>query len=307
MDIFEKNVLILGGNGFLGRNLTDELLKKNCNITCFDFSLGDHSSDVRYISGDFIHTDNFDELVEGQDIVFHLISTTMPNSSVTFETEAQDNIISSIRLFESCVKYGARLIFISSGGTVYGNNGMDINSEDSPTMPYCSYAVQKLCIEKYLEVYGHQKGLDYKIARLANPYGPYQRTNSGMGVISTFIERSLTTGEIDLFGEGDTVRDYIYVGDAVRALVTIAGHDGCVNLFNVGSGEGHTLLDVIKRIEAVSGRKFKINRVPMRKSDINKNVLDITRLKCEFPDLKFTGFDEGIREYYLYKKELLGK
>lgn len=302
MSLNGKKALVLGGNGFLGKNLIDCLLTAGYEVTSFDRDIGNHSDKVSYVSGDYVAMESFDELVADNDIVFHLVSTTFPNSSLSYEQEVLENVIPSIRLCESCAHLNARLIFISSGGTVYGKNGLDVHAEESPKHPFCSYAAQKICIENYIEVFGSQKNLDYRIARLSNPYGPYQRTNTGMGVIATFIERSLTTGEIELFGTGDTVRDYIYAIDAVNAFLAIAEYEGDERIFNIGSGEGHTLLDVIDAIENVSGRKFKINHVPMRKSDIDVSVLDISRFKTTFPNTELLGFYEGINHFYNYMK-----
>lgn len=302
MSLKGKKVLVLGGNGFLGKNLIDKLLEEDCIITSFDVNIGNHSPKVNYVDGNYVKLENFDDLVADNEIVFHLISTTFPNVDRAYEQDIMENLIPSVRLFETCAAKNAKVIFISSGGTVYGKNGLDIHEEDSPKHPFGSYAASKLCIENYLEVYGAQKKLDYRIVRLANPYGPYQRTNTGLGVIATFVERSLTTGCIDLYGTGDTVRDYIYSCDAATALVAIADYEGEERILNLGSGEGHSLLDVIKVIEEVSGRKFEINHVPMRKSDIERSVLDITRLNKCFPDLKLKGFNEGIKDFYYYMK-----
>lgn len=235
--------------------------------------------------------------------VYHLISTTCPsNSNRDVAGEMEENLIATIRFLDACAKAGVKkVVFLSSGGTVYGREHTGICREEEEAFPITSYGVQKLAIEKILYLYREMYGLDYRIVRLSNPYGPWQRPNGVQGAVTTFTYRALTGTPIEVYGDGSVVRDYIYIDDAVRGILNIAEGQGRSRLYNLGCGEGNTLLDVIEAIEEVLGKKPEVRFLPGRPVDVPVNVLDVSRYEADFGPLSPLPLAEGIRrlaEFY---------
>jgi UDP-glucose 4-epimerase len=172
-----------------------------------------------------------------------------------------------------------RVIVTSSGGTVYGHAQMLPIPEDHPLLPIVPYGIAKSAIERYCAFYREQFDLDTRILRVANPYGPGQRVESGQGFIGTVYTRMLRGRSIELFGDGHTLRDFVYVGDVANAFVHVLHHSGPERVFNVGSGEGTQLRDLLATIEDVTGRTIPTTFAPARSFDVTANVLDITRAR----------------------------
>lgn len=151
------------------------------------------------------------------------MSTTVPTTSNQhISQELVSNVIFSANLFEACIRCDVKkVVFVSSGGTVYGKEVDCPLKEKTATNPISSYGVQKITIEKLLYLYRYMYGLDYRIIRLANPYGPYQRPNGVLGAVTTFTYKALKGDEITVYGDGSVVRDFIYIDDAIRAIMKI--------------------------------------------------------------------------------------
>ncbi len=297
-------VLIVGAAGFIGTNLALELSKnENNQITLADVNkdffvveeLNNRDNvELREFS---IYSENYTDLLENQDIVFHLVSTTNPTSSNSnIEQELNANISFTTRLLEQCTLCKVKkIIFISSGGTVYGNAACPV-SEESMTNPISAYGIQKLTIEKILFLYHYLYGLDYKIIRLANPYGPYQRPNGRLGALTTFTYKALKQQEICVFGDGSVVRDYIYIEDAVKAILNISFEDCKYHIYNVGSGVGISICDLLSTIQKTIGTSAPIKYLEKRKVDLKENYLDVHRYEKEFGPIVSVDLEEGIRK-----------
>lgn len=299
----DKKILILGAGGFIGTNLTDELISRGAFLTLFDASFEKtrakrwEENGAKLVTGDFSKIADFaDDLVKGQDLIFHLISTTCPtNSNQNIAAEYTDNVLPTTRLLDASIGSLSRVIFLSSGGTVYGKDHTGICKEDDDAFPISSYGIQKLTIEKLLYLYNYIHGIDYRIIRLANPYGPYQRTNGVQGVVTNFLHRVLKDEPLTLAGDGSVVRDYIYITDVVKGILRISQDDASNKLYNFGSGQGTSVLEVIQTIEKITGKKAIVNRVPARLVDVPVNVLDISRYKADFGDPHLLSLEEGIQ------------
>ena len=194
-------VLLLGAAGFIGTNLTIELAKKREDeITLVDkkkdFFMpinNMHLNNIHIVEASLTVDMDFDSILKDQDVVYHLVSTTVPTTSNQhISQELVSNVIFSANLFEACIRCGVKkVVFISSGGTVYGKEVDCPLKEKTATNPISSYGVQKITIEKLLYLYRYMYGLDYRIIRLANPYGPYQRPNGVLGAVTTFTYKAL--------------------------------------------------------------------------------------------------------------------
>lgn len=297
-------ILIVGGAGFLGTNLALELLKDEKNtITLMDtkieyFTVPElkKSSNVFFKQLD-VREDDLDCFLREQDYVFHLVSTTNPTSSNNnIEAELHDNISFSIRLLESCVKqYVKKVIFISSGGTVYGNVQCPI-SERAETNPISAYGIQKLTIEKIFALYHYLYGINYNIIRLANPYGPYQRPNGKLGALTTFTYKAIHNESIEVYGDGSVIRDYIYIEDAIRAILNVCFGNPKHHIYNIGSGIGISISEIIRLLQDILKIPIFVNYEEARNVDLKQNYLDISRYENEFGSLVRTSITEGIEK-----------
>ncbi|MCD8398195.1 MAG: NAD-dependent epimerase/dehydratase family protein [Lachnospiraceae bacterium] len=298
------NIILLGAAGFIGTNLAIALAKdKTDSITLVDTKkeyfqpiekLQMNNVEIRESSLE-IDTD-YDKLLEGQDVLYHLVSTTIPTTSnqhISQELEA--NVVLTANILEACIRQGvSEVVFMSSGGTVYGKEERSPLKEDSQTYPISSYGVQKITIEKLLYLYEYMYGLDYRVIRLANPYGPYQRPNGRLGAVTTFTYKALKKETINVYGDGTIVRDYIYISDAVNAIIKIANNKTLYRTFNLGSGYGTSINELLSIIQCTLGVELMINYLPERNVDVHINFLDISRYENTFGKLNPVGLDEGI-------------
>ena len=198
---------MLGGSGFLGSHIVDKFLLEKHEVTVYDLypeRFRRSPSEINFVTGDFGNVGALDELIAtGFDAVVHCVSTTTPKSSnESPEFDIQSNVIGTLYLLDICVKHHVgKLVFLSSGGTVYGNIGdVDAVDEAHPVRPICSYGVSKLTIEHYLEVYKHLRGLDYVALRLSNPYGERQSPLRALGALTVFLHRTLKSEPVGSVG-----------------------------------------------------------------------------------------------------------
>lgn len=310
------NIAILGAAGFIGTNLALELSKnENNHLTLVDRNAEKLSrlkelciGRTKLLPGNLVLQSDFDEALKGQDVIYHLISTTVPTTSNRHVSkEIKDNVEFMSELLEACVRcHVGKVVFLSSGGTVYGINSPCPLKEEMETCPINSYGMQKVMNEKLLYLYRYLHGLDYRIVRLANPFGPYQKPNGVQGAVAAFTYKALKKEEINVYGDGTVIRDYLYIDDAVRAIVNIADSKETEKIYNVGSGEGTSINELLKVIEKVLKRELHINYQSGRKVDVPANYLNISRYENTFGRLISVPLDEGIRRTACFmKKEYL--
>ena len=251
---------------------------------------------------------DFDSILKDQEVVYHLVSTTVPTTSNKhISQELVSNVIFSSNLFEACVRCGVKkVVFISSGGTVYGKEADCPLKEKTATNPISSYGVQKITIEKLLYLYKYMYGLDYRIIRLANPYGPYQRPNGILGAVTTFTYKALKGDKISVFGDGSVVRDFIYIDDAIKAITKIVDGENKYRTFNLGCGYGTSIKQVLEIIEDALGIKLNVSYVESRKVDVPANYLDISRYEKYYGALDPIPLKEGIKKTAEFMKKEYG-
>lgn len=280
----KRRVLVLGGGGFVGTHLCNQLLMDGYEVRSFGRTASTSlHSDIEFLRGDISDLERIKRALVGQDYVYHLIHGTNPpkvNSDIAGDLNR--TIHPTISLLDECAEANVKkIIFISSGGTVYGDNGMVASRESDPTIPMNAYGAHKLLIENYLRVFSYTKKQDYLVLRLSNPYGPLQSVAKGVGLIAAVIDAIKNGRAIDIYGDGETQRDYIYVGDAVRAMKSAIAYNGNHKIFNIGSGEGKSVNEIIALVEQAMGMKAKKKPLPGRDFDVRKSVLDISLAKNE--------------------------
>lgn len=276
---------ILGGGGFIGINLARFLKDRGCKVRIFGrpSAYASYVPDAEHQFGEFADVQAVRRAVEGCDIVFHLIGATNP---VTAEgnkiLDLRENVENTLRLLDFGLNgaYG-RLVFLSSGGTVYGIQKATPVQESSEQWPISSYGVTKLTIERYLHMYGYLHSLDYRIARVSNPFGEFQISRKGQGVIGTLL-RCVVQGEtFKIVGDGSVVRDYLYIADTCEALWALACYQGAERIFNVASGIGHSVMDLVGLVEEIAGHPVERSHLPSRPIDVPINILDVSRAARE--------------------------
>ena len=278
--------LVIGGNGFIGNNLVNALLRDGSQVRVFDrfpSRFQEPNPEVEYITGDLGNHAEVSTVVNDVDIVFHLASTTLPHTSNEDPVyDITSNVIDTVQLLQQCTKVGVKkVIFVSSGGTIYGAPKTIPISENHPTDPICSYGITKLAIEKYLSLFQHLYGLEYVVARLSNPFGELQNPNAKQGAVAVFMNNILQGRPITIWGDGEVIRDYIYIGDAIDALISAVHYQpqgaDAPRVFNIGGGKGCSLNNLIDAMRDVIETNIEVTYTPGRPEDVPANVLDITR------------------------------
>lgn len=295
--------LVLGGGGFLGSHVSEALLGAGHSVRVFEKELVNKESvahllpKVEWTEGDFTNEAHVKEAVAGVDCVIHSLCTTLPKSSNDNPVyDISSNLVSTLHLLEASRDAGVKkVIFFSSGGTVYGIPRYTPIPEGHPNDPVCSYGIQKLAIEKYLMLFRHLYGLGYGIMRISNPFGERQRPHASQGAAVVFLNKALKGETIEIWGDGSVTRDYLYVKDVAGAVLKLLDYDGDQRIFNIGSGKGMSLLQLIEAIEKVTGRKAKVRFTPSRPFDVPVNVLDIRLAEKELGWRPEAGFEEGLR------------
>jgi UDP-glucose 4-epimerase len=301
--------LILGGNGFIGSHLVDKLLAEGDKVRVFD-KYPEHFRKplpgVEYRFGDFGNRGLLAEALEDVDTVFHLISTTLPKTSNDDPAfDVQSNVVETLFLLEQCVaRRVKKLVFISSGGTVYGRPRDLPIREDSPTDPECSYGITKLTIEKYLAFFNHLHRLEYVILRPSNPYGERQNPDNIQGAASVFLGKIARGEDIEIWGDGEVVRDYIYIDDLVEGIWRAAGADTRSKIFNLGAGIGCSLNRLVDAIRRVTSRDVKVTYRAKRSFDVPRIYLDISRAREELGWSPTIPLEAGIAKTWKFVQEL---
>jgi len=212
---------------------------------------------------------------------------------MVYDLEA--NVVATVRVLEMAASIGVpRLVFVSSGGTVYGAAHQIPIPESHPTEPICSYGIHKLALEKYLQLFRLQGRLDSVILRISNLYGESQDCTRPQGAVAHFVNRALEGAPIEIWGDGSAVRDYIYINDAVTALLQAASYAGTERLFNVGSGQGITLNRLTELLGQRLSRTIAVEYRPPRNCDVQANVLDISRAQRELSWAPSVPFEVGL-------------
>lgn len=279
-------VLVLGGCGFIGSHVVDDLLVANHEVVVFDryperFRLP--LPNVTYYQADFGNRGELEVvLASGIEVVIHLVSSTTPQSSNEDPIfDVQTNLVETVALFEMCVKHRVRkVVFISSGGTVYGVPQITPVPESHPTLPLCSYGITKLAMENYLHLYHVLHGLEYTVLRVSNPYGARQDPHRKQGAVAVFMHKILKDESINVWGDGSVVRDFIHVSDVARAC-TAAAESQFIGTCNVGSGHGLSIKQLISELQMVTGKAGNIVWLESRNFDVPEVVLDCSRIAKE--------------------------
>jgi UDP-glucose 4-epimerase len=297
--------LVLGASGFIGRHLVLALASAGIPVVAASRTgnsgifPAEFSGLIRSIRFDLADSD-WDLLIKNIDVLHHLAWTSIPATAHTDPAgDLQINVGATIRMLEAVRrrKEPPRVVFCSSGGTVYGRLERVPVVEDHPVAPISAYGAAKAATELYLSQYRALYGIDCRVGRVSNPFGAGQDLARGQGAASVFVHKALSDEPIVMWGDGEVVRDYIHVSDVAAGLMAL----GCAPphgqwKFNISSGQGISLNGIVHEIESRLGRPVQVERKPARKFDVPISVLDCTLAKTVLGWSPRLSFSEGIQK-----------
>ena len=301
------NIVVFGASGYIGSHLVEKLLCAGHDVFALvhrgkglltSNSINHKNITIKKI--DICNPQSVKDACKLADQIINLSSNSVPQSSNKDpKSDLQVNLIGALNILDAAKdSKGKNVIMISSGGTVYGKpQALPIN-ENHPTQPICSYGITKLAIEKYLYLYKKIHNINGLALRISNPYGGAQRINHQQGVIPNFLQKSIKNEVIEIWGDGNIVRDFIYISDVIDAIISALNYTGDDHVINIGSGHGYSLLEIIKLIEIISEKKVAYTTSSQRISDVDINILDIKKAKLLLNWEPKITIKEGLKLYY---------
>ncbi|MEK9132223.1 MAG: NAD-dependent epimerase/dehydratase family protein [Patescibacteria group bacterium] len=293
------NILVLGGTGFIGSHFVDAALGEGFSVKVLSRSAEKFRKPlqgVEYRIGDFKDEKLLAGALEGVDVVFHALSASVPaTSNKNPQADIENNLLGTVKLLDQMVKCGVkRIIYLSSGGAVYGNSAKTPVAETEPTNPLSSYAITKVAIEDYLLLYEKLHGLRPLIFRPSNVYGPRHGHIGVQGLITTSLSEALHGRALKVWGDGTAIRDYLYIDDFIKLCILGLKSDE-VGIFNAGAGCGHSVLEIIDAISQILGKKVDAIFGKSNPTDVKKIVLDISKARRTFGWKPVTALSDGIK------------
>lgn len=296
-----KNILIIGGTGFIGRNILDTLLCGDYNI--FLLSRKKHHEDLKeidinIIEGSLADTDLVKSIISKHkiEVLLHLASNLIPSSNQEqFDEEMNNIILPTFELLNFVSEKNIKIIYFSSGGAVYGKVEGKIN-EQNECEPINFHGYSKLIIEGYIKLLSKVNNLRYLILRPSNVYGKYQRLDSKQGFIAVALGKMLSNQHIEIWGSGNAIRDYVNVLDIAATVKSILERDLENKTFNLGTGFGHSLIDVVHLLEEALKKSATIIYKDGRDVDLDEMILDISNIESSV-DYKPRKLQQGIKDF----------
>lgn len=307
-----KNILLLGGFGFLGTNILkyiDAHFVDQYQCIVFDkYSIHPQGVEFNCITkvyaGDFSDEMFIEKIFEENriDIVIHVLSTTIPIDSANAQYDVQSNLIPTLNVLSNMIKYNVpSIVYLSSGGAIYGSHSDCSHVETDDVFPISSYGVIKLAIEKYIMQYAQLYNIHPLIIRLSNPYGPYHYSMK-QGVVNVAIQKAIRGEMLNIWGDGCGKKDYIYVTDFVDILFKLLHNQNCTGVINVGSGTvesvNNILTEILRHIPSL-----KYQHTDAQTFDVSNFELNITKLKNILGNYSFTSLADGILKTIQWEKE----
>ena len=307
-------IIITGASGYLGANLSS-FLSRNIQdeLLCLDIiksaaidallSTGNIGFEaVSFISPDIVG------LIDEGDTIVHLARTIKPSAQLSnYTKDIQENVIGTIKLYEYAIKKKAKkLVYINSGGTIYGCPNEHLpQSEDCPLCPIDFYGSSSLMTEQYLKLIAAQNDTNLVVLRVANPYGPGQAMNRGQGIVNIIFERALQGKNIEIWGDGAQVRDYVYIDDVCNAILQSIAYDGDDLICNIGSGVGTSITELVSVIDAILENPLALHYDSAKTPSIPFSLLDVTKARNTLDWQPKISLQEGVSKTYKYYKSIL--
>jgi UDP-glucose 4-epimerase len=303
-------IAITGGTGFIGSNLLLKLSELGYKVRAlYRSTIPKHLAhlQVTWVNGDLYRKEDIEHFLKGSDVLIHAAADGNPGKgNDDLVGDLHLNLIPSLNMLQSTVKHKLkRVIYLSSGGAVYGASSSLPIAETSPCHPISSYGVQKLALEKYLGLIEFQHGITAISLRISNPYGPFQKYEKKQGLINSLIHNYLIGMPVQIYGDGSIVRDYLHIDDTVSAVLKSITYQGDTRVLNIGSGVGRSISGLILEIESILKIQFRKEYFKSRPADIPANILDNRLAMAELVWSPQFSFERGIREYFEWYKNRL--
>jgi len=297
-------ILVTGGAGFIGSHLADAFLNRGDDVLVVDdLSAGrtarvDSRASLERLS--VTEAASLAYVVETwqPELICHLAAQIDVRTSVNAPAkDTQINVVGTVNVLEAARATGARVLFASSGGALYGRNAPIPSSEDILPLPESPYGIAKYCAEQYIGLYNRLHGTRHSIMRLANVYGPRQDPGGDAGVIPIFCGSALAKESPTVYGDGTQTRDYVYVRDAVNAFVA-AADAGRPGTWNVGTGVEITVLDLVSIISGIAGYPVVPQFGPPRTGELSRSAVANGRVERDLGWRAQTGLAQGVANVY---------
>ena len=309
----KQTILILGGFGFLGTNILkyiDENLYDQYSVIVLD-RFNNHPEGINFhcvekvYAGDFTDTLFLKKVFNNNiDIVIHSLSTTIPVSSRNARYDIETNLFPTLSILDIMVGSGIKnIVYMSSGGAIYGMCGENNHNEEENVYPVSSYGIVKLTIEKYLFQYAQLYEIEPLIIRLSNPYGPYHYSMR-QGVVNVAMTKALKGERMTVWGKGEGMKDYIFVEDFVRILFALMQKSVKNEVINIASGQLLSVNKIISSIQALVPT-FEVDYGDADNYDASYFSLDTTKLHKIIGEYTFCSFDEGLCKTLEWTKTIL--
>ena len=299
----KKKILILGGAGFLGSNLCCYLRNQGYGVCCFDVEYpAQRQKGIHYIKGDFFNDGELEDAVSDKECIIHAISTVNPgNSNDLYMRGYGKDLLQTIRLCEMLAEKKIKMIFISSGGTVYGNHVKQPIDENVLPSQINHYGNIKLSIENAMRTFNIQMNTKFLIARVSNPYGQGQDFHKGVGFVDAVLKNTLEGNPVEIWGDGENVRDYVYISDVCEMMGCMVEYQGEEDTFNICSGTGVSQNEVIRIIRRM-GLNPDVIYMKKRSVDVRKIILSNKKISSIWKKGPIN-LEEGIGIYRRYLEE----
>ncbi len=294
------NVMILGGGGFIGSNLSAYLSRKSYNVSVFDMRAPENPvPGVRYMEGNFFDERSLDVLTEGQDIVIHALSTVTPgNSNRVYMRGYGGDFLQTIHLLDRLSQTRGKLLYLSSAGTVYGRYNDHPFREEDPLRPINHYGSVKVCVETAMRAFNEQQDTHFLSCRITNPYGPGQDYMKGVGFIDAVVKSVMNDQTLEVWGDGSVVRDYIYIDDVCHMLELLLHYEGKLQTFNISTGVGTSQNEIIALFEKL-GLPVRVNYLSARTVDAKYNIASNDKIVAAL-GCTCCSIEEGVTRYLDY-------
>jgi len=297
-------VLVTGGAGFIGSHLVDALVARGDEVVVADDLSAapagrlDPQVELHKVTVADLGALAAVMKASGTELVCHLAAQIDVRSSVDFPADdAQANVVGTVNVLEAARQVGARVLFASSGGALYGRDAPIPSWEDVLPLPESPYGIAKYCAECYIGLYNRLHGMSHSVLRMANVYGPRQDPAGEAGVITIFCASALSGQRPTIFGDGTQTRDYVYVGDVVAAFLAAADR-GRPGTWNIGTGVEISVLELVGIIASLAGHELSPVFAPPRPGELARSVLAVDRAAGELGWRAATPLAEGIDRVY---------
>jgi len=305
-------ILLIGGRGFIGTNIVKYVYEKLLpgEVELFVLSRTNYKGqfiqdNINYVTGDYKDLEFMNALFKQKNFtsVFHFASTTIPvSSNQNIIGDIHDNLLATVNLLEVMKNNNCNFIlYLSSGGAVYGEFTQDLLDEMHPCEPISSYGVIKFTIEQYIKLYHKQNGLNYLILRVSNPYGPFH-TSEKQGVVNIAIRKAINNLPLSVWGTGEQSKDYIYVEDIAHIVWLLTKAEVRNEIINVGSGSAVSLNVILSQIKDFES-DFKVVHEKSLPSDVKTFCLDTTKLK-NIVSFDLTPLESGLMKTLEWEKKV---